>query len=423
MLSLASAICCASDELRDLIFAATATSFSPRGAASCVGVGFGFRRRCRFRFRVGLRCRVRSWVYPHPSRELHRRRWGRDSLAAHCVSRDCRGAWLAPSASCVRHLLFILIALTGCIDTLETDDRGPGSAAPPASPIEYSPYFYTWGWGSGAYAFPSLMEMRQLGGPSDVTLGFVNSNGGCTVTTDIHDNLDDVQAFVAAGGHVRASFGGENGTYIETSCTDATALASELASFVDDTGITDLDFDIEQGSATSNAQINEDRAYAIRTVQDSRGVHVSFTLPVSRDGLDDLALGVLQGAQMYGVTISYVNVMTMDYGSGNDLGTTPEDSIDATAAQLEKLFGLSRDDAYRMVGATAMIGDNDDPETFSIADAGKLASYATQRELGLLSFWAIQRDQPCTGAVNIQTCNGVGTSTFQFDDIFAGAAR
>jgi chitinase len=323
----------------------------------------------------------------------------------------------------VRHLLAIVIALAGCVDTLDASDLGAGSAAPPAAPIEYSPYFYTWGWGSGAYAFPSLVGMHQLGGPNDVTLGFVTSAGGCALTTDIHDNLADVRAFVAAGGHVRASFGGENGTYVESACTDATQLASALASFVDDTGITDLDFDIEQGSATSNPQINAVRAYAIRSVQDSHGIRASFTLPVGRTGLDDLGVGVLQAAQTYGVTISYVNVMTMDYGSGNDLATWPEGSIDATAAQLGTLYGISRADAYRLVGATAMIGDNDDPETFSLADAQTLATYARQRQLGLLSFWAIQRDQPCAGAVDIDTCNGVGTSTFQFHDVLSAVAR
>ncbi len=349
-----------------------------------------------------------------------RPRWGRRSLSRRFVSRDCAGATLALPTD-VR--LALLVALVGCTGYIETDGNPPADGASPTT--EYSPYFYAWGWGSGAYAFSSLVDMYQLGGPRDVTIAFVNSDGsGCNLTTDIQDNLADVQAFVHAGGHVRASFGGENGTYIESGCADPTQLADELAGFVDATGITDLDFDIEQGSATSNAWTNELRAYALRVVQDSHDIRVSFTLPVSPNGLDDLGSAVVASALAEGVKISYVNIMTMDYGSGTDLGSTPEASIDATAAQLQGLIdGLSLADAYHMIGVTPMIGANDHPETFTLDDAQKLAAYAQQRELGLASFWAIQRDQDCAGAVAIDTCNGVGTSTFQFNKIFAGIAQ
>jgi chitinase len=289
-----------------------------------------------------------------------------------------------------------------------------------AAGIEYAPYFYTWGWG-GNYGFSSLVQMKQQGGPSAVTLAFVLSGGGCKVSTDIQDNLADVQAYVQAGGHVKASFGGADGTYLENACSDAGSLAQAIAGFVDATGVTDLDFDIEQGATSSNAAVNARRAQALAMVQTQKNVRVAFTLPVNSDGLDSLGLAVVTSALSAGVKISFVNVMTMDYGDGTNLGTTPIDSVDATAKQLEgAIAGLSSDAAYRMVGATAMIGHNDDSEVFSLDNARALVAYAKEKKLGLVSFWAIQRDQKCPGAIDLDQCTGVNGSAFQFHQIFDG---
>ncbi len=297
------------------------------------------------------------------------------------------------------------------------DAGGPG----PVSGTEYAPYFYTWGWGSTSYAFSTLVEMKSKGGPAAVTIAFVLSGGGCQVTTDIQDNLADVKAYVAAGGHVKASFGGADGTYLENACADAPSLAAAISAFVDATGITDLDFDIEQGSTSSNATLNAMRATALATVQAQKGIRVAFTLPVNPDGLDSLGLAVVTAAVKAGVAISFVNIMTMDYGDGTNLGSVPVQSIDATAKQLEAaISGLDADAAYRMLGVTPMIGDNDDSEVFSVANAQTLIAYAKEKHLGLVAFWAIQRDEKCPSGTDLDVCNGVSASTFQFDQIFGG---
>jgi chitinase len=293
-----------------------------------------------------------------------------------------------------------------------------GSSAPTT---EVAPYFYTWGWGSSSYAFKSLVEMKNAGGPSAVTLAFVLSNGGCAVTNDIQSNQADVNAYVAAGGHVKASFGGADGTYLENACSSASALAAAIGGFVDATGITDLDFDIEQGATSSNATINALRGAALAQVQAQKHVRVAFTLPVNPDGLDALGKAVVQSALDAGVKVSFVNVMTMDYGDGTNLGTTPTGSADATAMQLQAMIsGLTSDQAYRMVGVTPMIGKNDDNETFSLANAQTLIDYAKQKKLGLLAFWAIQRDEKCASLPpSLDLCNGSSMATFDFAKIFA----
>ena len=157
-------------------------------------------------------------------------------------------------------------------------------------------------------------------------------------------------------------------------------------------------------------------------MQDAKHIRVAFTLPVNSDGLDNLGLAIVKAALDAGVTVSFVNVMTMDYGNGTNLGTTPTSSVDATATQLQGLIkGLTLAHAYRMIGATAMIGHNDDSEVFSLDNAKTLVAFARQKQLGLVSFWAIQRDEKCpSSTVDLNLCNGASNTTFAFSQLFAG---
>ncbi len=117
-----------------------------------------------------------------------------------------------------------------------------GGGTPTA--IDYAPYFPTWVWGGSGYAFTGLPDLQKKATLNEVTIAFVLSNGGCDTTQDIEQNMSDVQAFLAGGGHLKASFGGADGDYVESKCSDANSLATAIEGFVTATGITDLDFDI-----------------------------------------------------------------------------------------------------------------------------------------------------------------------------------
>lgn len=290
-----------------------------------------------------------------------------------------------------------------------------GSSTGGSSPgkTDYAPYFYTWGWGSDAYPFKDLVDLRAQTAIAGVTLAFVLSDGGCSATQDIQQHQADVDAFVAAGGKLKASFGGAAGTYLENACPDAPSLAAAIGAFVDQTGIHDLDFDVEQWQATT-PEINAKRSEALAMVQAQKGVKIAFTLPsIPHDeangipgGVPADSLAVVASALSAGVAISHVNLMTMDfYGNYGDK-TMAEKSISAVVdckAQLQTVIpGLTDAEAFAMLGATPMIGVNDDPaEVFSLDDAAALASFAKQNHLGLIAFWAIHRDQPGSGSLGI----------------------
>jgi chitinase len=294
-------------------------------------------------------------------------------------------------------------------------------AAPPSSGSDYAPYFPTWTWGAGGYAYTSLVDLKAKSGLSEVTIAFVLSNGGCNTTQDIEQNIADVHAFIAAGGHVKASFGGADGAYVESKCANASALATAIEGFVDATGITDLDFDIEQDPVLTDA-VNAMRAQALKTVQDAKGIKVAFTLaanPSPGGGLTAQGQSVVSHAVAAGVTVSHVNLMTMDYGDsfgGKPLAPVVLGSLNDGHAQLMQLVpGISSDAAWRMLGVIPMIGKNDDAEVFSLDDATKVAQFAQTNHLGLVSFWSIDRDQPGSDP---NTSSTVESTPFAFHDIF-----
>lgn len=311
-----------------------------------------------------------------------------------------------------------------------TDTGTPSTppSTPPSGKTEVAPYFYTWGWGNSSYPITGLVDMKSKAGQANVTLAFVLSNGGCAPSRDIQDHLADVKAFVAAGGHVKASFGGANGTYLDNACGDSASLAKAISDFVSETGITDLDFDVEQGGAMGN-DINKKRAAALAKVQKDKGVRVAFTLACTpRDkwdtpgGLSAASYDVVATAVAAGVDISYVNLMTMDYGSYYSAGKTMGDlAISAatdTVTQLKKLMpSLSDSAAWAKIGITPMIGINDvSSEVFSITDAKNISTFAKTKGVGLLAFWAINRDQPGSGSLGLYS--GAQSKNFEFLQAF-----
>ena len=311
----------------------------------------------------------------------------------------------------------------------ETDaggGRGNDAGQGPPTAIDYAPYFPTWVWGGGGYAFSGLADLQQQSGLNEVTIAFVLSNGGCDTTQDIEQNMDDVKAFIAAGGQVKASFGGADGAYVESQCGDANALASAISDFVDATGITDLDFDVEQDPMETD-DMNAMRGAALKMVQDAKGINVAFTLPANPSpggGLADEGMSVVSHALDAGVTIAHVNFMTMDYGDnfgGSPLAPVVIGTLNDGHGQIMGLVsGISDADAWRMVGVIPMIGKNDDAEVFSLDDAKSVAQFAKQNQIGLVSFWSIDRDQP---GGDFNSSSTVQSNNYDFNAVFQAAVR
>jgi chitinase len=89
------------------------------------------------------------------------------------------------------------------------------------------------------------------------------------------------------------------------------------------------------------------------------------------------------------VKVSVVNIMTMDFGNGQNALADAESAAQATASQLASLYGISTSAAYARMGLTPIAGQNDDNEYFSQANASTLESFAASNGVQELSFWEV----------------------------------
>src|SRR6202035_1521737 len=81
---------------------------------------------------------------------------------------------------------------------------------------------------------------------------------------------------------------------------------------------------------------------------------------------------------------------------------------------------------WRMIGITEMPGIDDfgPDETFSTANAVTILNWARHQGLGLISFWALQRDNGgCVGTKGAGTCSGVSQPTWDFRHVFEHFTR
>jgi chitinase len=261
-------------------------------------------------------------------------------------------------------------------------------------------------------------------GLKDYTLAFLTPQSGCT--PEWEDDGSGVGAFAsqisaiqASGGNVIISFGGASGGELAQTCTNVSQLTAAYQNVVNTYGVTRLDFDIEGGVLSDTAATSlRDQALAALQAEDP-SVQVDFTLAVSPQGLPTgtgSEYALLQDAQAKGVKVSIVNIMTMDFGAGQNGLTDAESAAQGTASQLSSLYGISTSAAYGMMGLTPIAGQNDPPDNydFTTANAQSLESFAASNGVAELSFWEVDGYDKPTGyqysSIFNQIAGGGGTN-------------
>jgi chitinase len=273
---------------------------------------------------------------------------------------------------------------------------GTSQAAGSTLPAHFSaPYLQIAGSDAG-----DLAKDKAASGDRYYTLAFLTPKSGCT--PEWEDNGDSVGAFKsqisslqAAGGNVIISFGGASGGELAQTCTSASKLEAAYANVVNTYGVTRLDFDIE-GSVLDDGAANARRDQALAKLQAANpGVQIDFTIPVDPTGLESNAVSLLKGAQNAGVKVTIVNIMTMDFGDGQNPLKDAESAATATEKQIHSVYGGGSATDWGMLGLTPIAGQNDDNENFTQSDARTLESFAASHGVGELAFWEVdQYDKP-----------------------------
>jgi hypothetical protein len=287
-----------------------------------------------------------------------------------------------------------------------------------------------------------LAALSQQSGSRYLSLAFLQTAtaGSCTAYWD-GDTTEpiapasygsDIAAIQARGGNVIPSFGGyaadTTTTDIADSCTSVPAIAAVYESLITTYNVPRIDLDVEADSLTDTAGINR-RNEAIALTEawaaaHHRHIQFSYTLPTFPTGLPAAELGVLQNAVADGARIAAVNLLTFDYyfGTEQDMVADTESAAEGLFTQLRTLYPAATSrQLWHMIGVTEMPGIDDygPDETFSTADAATILQWAQQAGIGLISFWALQRDNGgCVGTKGAGACSGVAQPTWYFSHVF-----
>ncbi len=298
----------------------------------------------------------------------------------------------------------------------------------------YAPYTDTCLWPN-----PDLTEGSEVG-VKNYVLAFIVAKSSTDPTptwggysaynmTHMKSAIDKLRA---GGGEVMISLGGEANTPLAVAATSVDGLTAIYKQIIDAYDLTKMDFDIE-GAWVWDSDSIERRSKALAKLQSDSSydkVEIWYTLPVNPTGLDAGGLAVVESALKNGVNLSGINIMAMCWGdnflpsdgSAGDMGALAIQSGESTHAQLKTLFkqyGIEKTDSeiYAMLGITPMIGKNySDRKIFTVEDTQELATWASEKGVGLLSMWSINRDQ--YNGTDLVEGSGVEQEAYDFSKEF-----
>jgi hypothetical protein len=266
--------------------------------------------------------------------------------------------------------------------------------------------------------------MKADSGTRMFTLAFIQSVNGCAPgwggekpVADDTAVLANINELRANGGDVIIAFGGYDGTDLAQACPDAAGQQAAYQLVIDKYKAKTLDFDVEHDAIEDPASIDR-RNVALKALAAANpGLKINYTLPTNPGGLTKEALDVIKSAVANGTPVNIVNCMTMDYGYPVPMGAMGVNAVAgvaAAAAQI-KMLGLNA-----QLGFTPMIGTNDTvSETFTLRDAMDVLMYAkANRNVALLAFWSVGRDNGGCLATVSPTCSGISQAPYDFSHIF-----
>jgi len=220
----------------------------------------------------------------------------------------------------------------------------------------------------------------------------------------------NVPLFVNAGKRYIVSTGGAAGSFTCGSDTGFTTFIERYKS----ANLVGIDFDIESGQ--TQAQIDS----LIQRVKNAQSkypnLHFSFTLATlaqnnsssptavemctkAPNSLGSVGTTVMQRIKALGLTNYFINLMTMDYGTGTGVCVMNGGACDMgqsaiqAAMNLHNYWGVS----YFNIELTPMVGTNDvASDVFSLSDADTMDHFVIWNGIRGVHYWSMDRDPGLT---------------------------
>ena len=227
----------------------------------------------------------------------------------------------------------------------------------------------------------------------------------------------NVQSFVTAGKKYIISTGGAGTNFL---CTSDANFLKFIKTYYS-ANMLGVDFDIE--NTQSKTDINNLVQRVVNAQSTYPNLRYSFTLATDggneAQSLGTLGVDVMNAIKTYGLKNYTINLMTMDFANSGQENSSlctlngskcqMAQSAISAAKSLHTYWGVP----YSQIELTPMIGGNDSiDETFTIADAATISSFALANKLAGIHFWSFERDTDCAPATSdnnsSDTCNNYG---------------
>lgn len=283
----------------------------------------------------------------------------------------------------------------------------------------FSVYSYCWSLGNTlSYQLPDLKTAINVIGLTSATVAFLISDGTSTgIWPSFTQAIPDMVNFVNNGGDLAISVGGASGPFIQD-YMDQNTMFTVLSNLINQTGCTRLDFDIEGASIAEPTGYNLINKVVNQLQQKNPNLKISYTIPVGQPiwgSITEDGLALIQNIIDNNVSNFIINGMLMDLYDHEEInwGAMSINIIENMKVQLSKFYPQKSDsEIYSMIGGTFMSGIQDDSNIFTVSDAITFSNYAMEKGIGLVGYWALQRDQIGTGSLVLY--NGINSENFEF---------
>lgn len=283
----------------------------------------------------------------------------------------------------------------------------------------FSVYSFCWADPS-AYVLPNLKTAVAKIGLQMATVAFLISDGSNGIWPTFTAAIPDMQWFVNNGGILTISIGGANGPFIQDYMSQNT-MYNVLSNVLSEIPCNRIDFDIEGIPITQ--PVNYDKFNKVISQLQQTGfpnLQVIYTISVGQPQWGSIqpdGIALINNVIDNNVKNFIINGMLMDLYSTTyvNWGNMSISIMEDMKRQISILFPLKTEkEIYNMLGGTFMSGLQDDKSIFTIDDTVKLTNYIKEKDIGLISYWGLQRDQ--VGS-NAQLYNGINTADFEYYNI------